>query len=561
MAPEPRVHRAVLAVVFCLLPFHAQAQESDTAWLTPAWNPDNGDGTYKNPVIYADYSDPDVVRVDDLYYMVASSFSHFPGLPILRSHDLVNWEIIGHALSGYPFPEFTTPQHGMAIWAPSIRFHNGEFMIYFGDPDRGIFMTKARNAAGPWSPLLLVHQARGWIDPCPFWDDDGGAYLVHAFANSRAGIKSILAINRMSVDGTFLLDSGRVVFDGHATQPTIEGPKLYKRNGYYYVFAPAGGVKYGWQIVLRSRNIYGPYEEKKILEQGSTRVNGPHQGAWVQTAAGEDWFMHFQDRFAYGRVVHLQPMRWEENWPVIGVDYDGNGIGEPVSSYSRPKVTGTITGSVPATTDEFEGSTLGLQWQWQANGRKEWVSLRERPGCLRFHTQPWKSNVNLYMNPALLMQKIPAPSFRVTAKVDGSGLGVSDRAGIVIFGRDYATLAIERSGDVFAVVQSVCMGADTGAHEQIHGRLALSQSQVWLRIEARPESDTTVVPRVLCTSSFSTDGTTFRPSRPFFTAREGLWVGAKIGFFAIGPDSTGFADFERFAVEGREPGPMQIPRH
>lgn len=530
-------------------------------WRAIAWNPDNGDGTYTNPVIYADYSDPDVIRVGDLYYMVASSFSHFPGLPVLRSRDLVHWEIIGHAVPEYPYPEFAAPQHGMAIWAPSIRHHNGDFMIYFGDPDRGIFMTRAKSAAGPWSPLLLVREARGWIDPCPFWDDDGNAYLVHAFANSRAGIKSILAVNRMSADGTSLLDSGRVVFDGHATQPTIEGPKLHKRSGYYYIFAPAGGVKYGWQTVLRSRDMYGPYEERKVLEQGSTRTNGPHQGAWVQTASGEDWFIHFQDRFAHGRVVHLQPMRWENDWPVMGIDHDGNGIGEPVSSFRKPKVAGTITGSVPATTDEFDGPSLGLQWQWQANGREEWISLGERPGWLRFHTQQWDPGVNLYMNAALLLQKLPAPSFRATVKIDGTGMRVSDRAGIIVFGRDYATLTVERSGNGFAVVRSVCMGADTGSAERAQGLLPVSQPQVWLRVEALPECDTTIVPRLLCTFSFSTDSTTFRSFGPSFTAREGLWVGARTGFFAIGSDSTGFADFERFSVEGRGPDPMQLPPH
>ncbi len=244
-------------------------------------------GTYTNPIIDADYSDPDVIRVGDDFYLTASSFNCIPGLPILHSKDLVNWKIIAHALQEQrPLDEFDRPQHGNGVWAPAIRYHNNEFYIFYGDPDFGIYMVKARNAAGPWSKPLLIRKARGWIDPAPFWDDDGNAYLVHAWANSRSGIKSILTINRMSPDGTKLLDEGKMVFDGRVHHPTIEGPKLYKRNGYYYIFAPAGGVATGWQTVLRSKNIYGPYEDRIVMDRGTTLINGPHQGGWVELKIG-----------------------------------------------------------------------------------------------------------------------------------------------------------------------------------------------------------------------------------------------------------------------------------
>jgi beta-xylosidase len=344
------------------------------------WVPDLGNGNYKNPIIYADYSDPDVIRVGDDYYLVSSSFSHFPGLPVLHSKDLVNWTIIGHACQEYPFPEFENPQHGDAIWAPSIRYHNNEFYIYFGDPDHGVFMTKAKNPAGPWEPLKLIKKVTGWIDCCPLWDADGSAYLVHAFANSRCGIKSILAINKMNEEGTKILDPGMLVFNGQINHVTIEGPKLYKRNGYYYIFAPAGGVKSGWQTILRSKNIFGPYEDKIALEQGSTMVNGPHQGAWITTQNGEDWFIHFQDRYAYGRLVFLEPMNWKDDWPVIGVDYDKNGIGEPVSEFKKPNVGNVFPEMAPQVNDEFNDSKPGLQWQWNSNYRKEWYSLTENKG-------------------------------------------------------------------------------------------------------------------------------------------------------------------------------------
>jgi beta-xylosidase len=296
-----------------------------------SWIPDRGDGTYRNPIIYADYSDPDVIRVGDDFYMIASSFNCVPGLPILHSRDLVNWKIIAHVFQQQvPQEVFRKPQHGNGVWAPAIRHHKGTFYVFYPDPDFGIYLVKAKNPAGPWSDPLLIKSAKGWIDPCPFWDEDGNAYLVHAWANSRAGIKSIITINRLSPDGTRVLDEGKTVFDGRAHHPTIEGPKLYKRNGYYYIFAPAGGVSTGWQTVLRSRNIYGPYEDRIVMDQGRTGINGPHQGGWVELKSGESWFIHFQDQGAFGRVIHLQPLKWVADWPVIGSDADGDGKGEPV---------------------------------------------------------------------------------------------------------------------------------------------------------------------------------------------------------------------------------------
>jgi beta-xylosidase len=232
---------------------------------SPVWVPDMGNGSYKNPVIHADYSDPDVCRVGGDYYLVSSSFNATPGLPILHSKDLVNWKILGHALKRQPpFSHFETVQHGNGVWAPSIRYHDGEFWIYYPDPDFGIYLVKAKNAEGPWSDPLLVESGRGLIDPCPLWDTDGNNYLVYAYAGSRAGIKSVIAVKRLNTDGTRTIDNGVIVYDGHELDPTIEGPKFYKRNNFYYIFAPAGGVSTGWQLVLRSKNVYGPYERDRL---------------------------------------------------------------------------------------------------------------------------------------------------------------------------------------------------------------------------------------------------------------------------------------------------------
>lgn len=514
------------------------------------WIPDNGDGTYNNPIIYADYSDPDVIRVGDDFYMTSSSFSNFPGLPILHSKDLVNWKIISHAVKNYPIKDFENPQHGNGIWAPSIRFHNGEFYIYYGDPDFGIFMTKSKSAEGPWEPLRLIREAKGWIDPCPLWDEDGNAYLVHAWARSRSGIKHKLTINKLNAEGTKILDEGKDVFCDSINHPTMEGPKFYKRGGYYYIFAPAGGVKPGWQTVLRSKNIYGPYEVKIVLEQGSTKINGPHQGGWVQTKKGEDWFIHFQDRYAYGRIVHLQPMRWVDDWPVMGDDFDGNGIGEPVAKFKKPDVEGNYKIEIPQTDDEFDSIKLGMQWQWQANFKDDWISFSARKNWLRFNSQKFlKENSNLWSVPSLLMQKLPAPKFTAVTKLEFNPATEKEKAGLIIFGLDYSYLCIQKEDDGYKIYQAICLNADKNNTEEKSEAVKINSSSVYLRVAVHPENENDIIPKVICNFSFSTDGKTFKKIGKDFTAKEGKWIGAKIGLFSLSgsnAEKIGYTDFDWF---------------
>ncbi|MFP4978511.1 glycoside hydrolase 43 family protein [Paenibacillus sp. CN-4] len=511
------------------------------------WTADLGNGTYRNPILYADYSDPDVIRVGGDFYMTASSFAHTPGLPILHSKDLVNWRLIGHAVDRLP-GEYDGPvRHGDGVWAPSIRYHDGKFWIFFSAPDEGIYMTTATDPAGPWSPLHLVKEAKGWIDPCPFWDEDGRAYLVHAFARSRSGIKHRLKMCGMKPDGTELLDDGVIIYDGELNHPTMEGPKMYKRNGYYYIFAPAGGVPTGWQTILRSRDVYGPYEDKIVLQQGSTETNGPHQGGYVELESGECWFIHFQDRNAYGRIVHLQPMRWEDDWPLMGIDIDGDGIGEPVSVHKKPDVGGIHPIQVPDTSDEFDADALGLQWQWQGNPGAVCASLTERPGWLRLYSRPLPGAAEtVYASPDMLCQKLPAPSFRVTAKLEFHPEAEGERAGLIVFGHAYAYLALRKERDRLALV----LVEGRGGGENWERTLAAAEGDapegpVYLRAECRPEA--------VFAFAYSWDDRTYTPIGGDFTATPGGWVGAKIGLLSLlgGTESAagGYADFDWFRLE------------
>jgi beta-xylosidase len=505
----------------------------------PVWQADYGDGTYTNPILQADYSDPDAVRVGDDFWMTSSSFSCMPGLPVLHSKDLVNWRIVGHVFQNYPFDEFRLPQHGNGVWAPALRYHNGEFFVYFGDPDRGIFMAKTKNPAGPWGPLVAVWKGKGRIDPCPFWDYDGNAYLVHAWAKSRAGFNGVLTLARLSPDGTRLLDDGKIVFDGADKHPTIEGPKLYKRNGYYYIFAPAGGVKPGWQTVLRSKNIDGPYEDRIVLAQGNTSVNGPHQGAWVKLASGEDWFLHFQDRDAYGRIVHLQPMRWVDDWPVIGADPDGDGTGEPVATHKKPNVGRTYPVAAPQTSDDFSASELGLQWQWYANFDPSWITLGARPGWLRLSAVPLPEEArNLYDAPNLLLQKFPAPQFHFTTRLEFGQLARGDKAGLVVMGMDYAYLAVENTPSGHWLMRATCLKAHERGDEVFEEAVRAEGNKVFLRVE--------VAEGAVCRFGYSADGRQFTPIGKPFPAQPGRWIGAKVGLFCIAADANGgsSADFD-----------------
>ncbi|MEF3304445.1 glycoside hydrolase family 43 protein [Paenibacillus sp. GYB003] len=541
------------------------------------WVSDQGDGTFANPVLHADYSDPDVVKVGGDFYMTASSFGHIPGLPILRSNDLVNWRLIGHAIRRMELPGYDKPQHGNGVWAPSIRHHDGKFWIFYGDPDVGIFMTTAVDPAGEWSPPHLVHAGKGLIDTCPFWDDDGRAYLVHAYANSRCGIKHKLRVCRMSPDGTRLLDEGAIVYDGERDHPTLEGPKLYKKDGYYYIFAPAGGVATGWQVVFRSKSVFGPYEDKIVLRQGDTPVNGPHQGGWVELDSGESWFLHFQDKGAYGRIVHLQPVRWRDGWPLMGEDRDGDGVGEPVLRMRKPNVGRSYPIETPAASDEFDAAELGLQWQWQANPQESWYRLEERPSHLRLYAvQAPHDAPGLYMAPQLLLQKFPAPSFEATAKLDGSRLAAGERAGIVVFGYSYATLSVLRTADgAGGLAVSLTVGDKEGESELWREKTARNGNGSGGGVSVgNEEADgggdsgalylrVTVTEGARCAFAWSADGVSFRPAEaPVFEARKGHWVGAKTGLFAISgqrPASAvgGYADVDWFrvsAVEERSKG-------
>ncbi|WP_291102670.1 MULTISPECIES: glycoside hydrolase 43 family protein [unclassified Flavobacterium] len=514
---------AVLLLVSCQLSF---GQGNEIKVNSSVWIADNGDGTYKNPILHTDYSDPDVIRVEDDYYMTSSSFNCVPGLPILHSKDMVNWELVNYALQKQPpFDVYDKPQHENGVWAPCIRYHDNEFYIYYPDPDYGIYMVKTKDPRGIWSAPIMVKEGKGLIDPTPLWDDDGKVYLAYAFAGSRAGIKSLLAICTLNLEGTLANNDDVIIIDGHEGESTIEGPKLYKRNGFYYVFAPAGGVPTGWQTVLRSKNIYGPYEKRKVMDQGKSSINGPHQGAWVQTQTGEDWFFHFQDKGAYGRIVHLQPMKWIKDWPVIGIDKDGDGTGEPVMKYKKPNVGKSFAVKTIEDSDEFNSPSLGLQWQWHANPQVYW-GFPSSMGYYTMYCRPMpKEAANLFDVGNLLLQKFPAEEFTATTKMTFNARFDEEQTGLLIMGLDYSYLKVKQSKGALYLSQVICKNADKKGLETESDAAKLKNNTFYLQVKVSVVG--------VCDFLYSEDGVKFKSVGSSFTAREGKWIGAKLGFLAL----------------------------
>ncbi|MCQ2335349.1 MAG: glycoside hydrolase 43 family protein [Paludibacteraceae bacterium] len=535
--------------------------------------------SYTNPIMYLDYSDPDAIRVGDDFYMTASSFNCSPGLPILHSRDLVHWELVSHALPTV-IPGGVgglSVEHGNQVWAPSIRHHDGLFYIMWGDPDTGIWQVHAENVCGQWSEPILVIPAKGFIDACPFWDEDGRTYIVHALAGSRAGMKSLLLLAEVDAQLTHQLVASEVIYDGHATQPTCEGPKMYRHEGYYYIFHPAGGVATGWQTVLRAKQLYGPWEEKIVMQQEKSSVNGPHQGAWVRTQQDEDWFIHFQDVGPLGRILHLQPMCWREGWPVIGMDENADGIGHPVSKHAMPKVTsasddnanhlGINTDNDKKHNAPYRTEQL-LGFQWQAQPEAWWSFVRPSWGgndtpWIRLFSVNEQNSHNLWMQPNLFLTKIEGPDVTYTTEVrfSPSTKMQHERCGLLVFGMAYSGLFIEKTEEESVVLY---YAANAQASKKTDAKESLSQT-IPVPLDKTATIPTTVPVRLrvaihsedpkpdktgqkskdhsadkIVTARYEyqiMDGTMkkFKPLGEPFLVQPGKWIGAKVGLFCTRP--------------------------
>jgi len=477
-----------------------------------AWG-DQGDGTYRNPVLFADFSDPDVIRVGEDFYLTASDF-HYIGLQVLHSKDLVNWTIAGQVCNSLNFsPAYDNmARYGRGIWAPSIRFHNNHFYIYACTPDEGLFMWRAQTPEGPWSDAICVKAVEKWEDPCPFWDEETGrAYLVH----SKLGAGPII-LHRMTDDGTELLDDGREIYYGKGA----EGPKMFKRNGWHYISLPENGVFCGSQVILRSRNIYGPYERKVVLPDGS-----PFQGGMVELDNGEGWFIGYTYMKHLGRVCHLVPYVWkEDDWPEFGYE------GRTVAAWKKPGVGMDYPLNRPQVCDDFDEATLNPIWQWNHNPVNEKWSLVERTGFLRLKSMPAESH-EFARN--TITQKIWDTCGVAETKLDTEGMAEGQKAGMAFLNsREMGWLGVERRGKSCFIVFGSCYGCGGDA-------TILENKNVWLREEYVEE---------ICRFAYSFDGRTYIYVPVDFRMKFLGWKAGRIGLYSFGP-AEGNADFDYFKMK------------
>ncbi|MFT3828419.1 MAG: glycoside hydrolase 43 family protein [Opitutaceae bacterium] len=477
---------------------------------------DQGDGTFRNPILPADFSDPDVIRVGDDFYLVASEF-HFMGIQVLHSRDLVNWRVLTRVFDRLPVATKYDEMkgYGEGTWAPSLRYHDGRFFLYACTPRDGLFLWTARDPAGPWAGPVTVRATEQWEDPCPFWDDDGQAYLVRG----RLGAGPIY-LHRMSTDGTQLLDDGVEIYRG----PVAEGPKVFKRHGWYYLSLPEGGVERGGQSVLRSRRIEGPYERRVVVPDG-----GPHQGGLVELDNDESWFIGFKSAGHLGRVAHLQPVRWEDDWPTFG---DG---GRPVAGGRKPSLAPNAPRSVPQTSDEFSGTTLAPQWQWNHNPPADAWSLQARPGWLRLRGQP---AATLAEARGTLTQKLWGAAGAAEIALDATHLAEGQLAGLAWqCGKEFHELGVRRAGGTWRIVWRGGEGPATPIPT--------------MRLRAEYRGDAARLLYAVGEGAFVDTGLAI-------TLRAGQWKGARLALFCAGGGGEVDFDYFRFA-HGTEALPDALP--
>jgi beta-xylosidase len=429
-----------------------------------AWQPDNGDGSYTNPPLYADYPDPDVIRVGEDFYFATTTFANSPGLRILQSRDLVNWRIAGHALPKLEGgPTFDLRDGGVyrrGVFAPSLRFHAGAFVLAFTMVGQNTRICRATQVAGPWRCHSLDRAA---FDPALFFDTDGSAYIATSVGSD--GTVTLLSLDKQL---THVTDARKVHYI-----PGAEGSKLIRRGDWYYLFNAV--PRRLAMTISRARALAGPWETVNAIDSATS---GGHQGAIVDLPDGRWWGFVMQDRPAIGRITNFSPIFWKDDWPVWGTpDAPGR-----VPARATKPVQGQPLAQ-PDTSDEFDRPALGLQWAWNHNPDDARWSLTERPGWLRLKATRadgfWTARNTL-------TQKGQGPYSRADVKLDLSGLAIGDRCGLGTLGKVNAGTAAVRGDDGRLRLErhTIIDNGDREAATALPGpSVALDTATVTLRLE------------------------------------------------------------------------------
>lgn len=522
----------LLLVSIGLLSFQfSQAQNVHHSPPSNVWTADNGNGTFKNPLLWGDWADPDFIRVGDDFYFVSTSMQYVPGCPILKSKDLVNWEMAGYAVDKYDEDPRYNLQGGSMYsngsWAATIRHHNGLFYVGFCTPSRNgakgsYSMCVAKDIKGPWKRTIFPEYM---YDPGLFFDDNGKVYVAHG--------QEKLFIIELNADGLSVKTPQKEIYNNR-DYPYLEGSHMYKVGGKYYILGTTGGTK-GRQICLRSDNVYGPYESKVVIHDDNLYPgNFLHQGGMLQLKDGSWWFMIMQDRGAIGRVPTLQPVTWLNGWPMLGINGKGVGI------LKKPNVGKVYPVKVPATTDEFDKASLGLQWQWNHNPDNEKWSLKERKGYMRLHAS--LAN-DLTMARNTLTQRVQGPASEGVVEMDVSGLKDGNVAGFGILQSPHAYIAVRKDG----VKKTLIMVNNNKVIDRVENFIP---SKIWLKANATHID-------FKATFAYSIDGKKFISFGNQLNMSNGYrWTGnhfALLNYSTRKEGEGGYADFNWFRFKGENP--------
>jgi beta-xylosidase len=508
-----------------------QVQTSHAAWDDLLLWGDQKDGTYCNPVLPADYSDIDCIRVGSDYYAISSTFQYSPGMVILHSNDLVNWRILGHAIDdltqiGRELNWDRMNRYGRGVWAGAIRYHADRFWVYFGTPDEGYFMTSAKNPAGPWEPLHRLMGEPGWDDCCPFWDDDGQGYFIGT--HFKDGYKTWLY--KLTPDGRDLVPSSRLLLNQGSGR---EANKLFKINGIYYHFYSESSPQGRFVMMQRSRNITGPYDEKRQLSHAQKEAREPNQGGIVQTEQGDWYFLtHHGSGDWEGRCASLLPVNWVDGWPILG-EVGKDDIGKMVWSGRKPVPSTPVI--KPQTDDDFDRPKLNVQWEWNYQPRADKWSLTERPGFLRLRAfQPLKPDNLKRAGNTLTQRTVRAKTNVVTLSLDLTGMLDGQIAGLCHFSKDFSTIGVRRKNGVIAI--------ESANSRTISAGPVVSTPKLWFRSTWGNDGKSNY--------AFSTDGTTFTQFGEMYQLSWGEYRGDRIGIFNYNNDGeAGYVDCDYFTYQ------------
>lgn len=521
-----KILSAILCLCYCVNTAIAQQTVEWGTW--NSWG-EQGDGTYRNPVIPSDYSDIDCIKVGDDFYAISSTFQFSPGMTLLHSVDLVNWEICSNVINDLTqisdaLNWTQMNRYGRGVWAGTLRYHSGRFFVFFGTPDEGYFMTSASAPEGPWEPLTCLLPEKGWDDCTAIWDNKGKGYF--AGTHFADGYKTYLF--PMSEDGKSIDRKSAVLINSGNGR---EANKLIKVGDWYYlVFSEHKSGKGRYVMAKRSKKLAGPYKEEKQLALPSCEAMEPNQGGIVQGKDDKWYFMtHHGTGDWSGRIVSLLPVTWIDGWPVIG-EVVADTIGTmkwsgdmPFCSEEKLRISRS---------DDFDDTKLALQWQWNYQPRNGFFSLTERKGWLRLKAfRPLEPDNLMKAGNTLTQRTFRTKNNEVVIKMDLSNMENGQKSGLCHFSAQHSAIGVVKDN-------GTCYLEYRKNGSILRGK-SVAAKYIWFKSQWGLDGKSYYY--------YSVDGDNFLPFGEPYQLAWGNYRGDRIGIYCFNDkDEKGFVDIDYF---------------